>query len=566
MNKAAGDLDEDQKLQLCLERDRLLSDREFERSPIMSKLLRFLVDHRLSADPVPLKAYTIAVDALDRDESFDTEADSYPRVQISRLRRILDNFYEREGGENRLSIPRNNYEVSIIPNRKVAATRDQLDRDELIGTEAPADDPVPEHPSSGQKRARFSRPDWSRRNVGIALAVVIILLASVAGYFWFLRPTEKEIAYPAVIVADTSGIVNETTRIGAETSKAYLTRSLVKFEQLRVKSGPGNGNQSRLYTLESNILNETGEMMQFQLIDNDSDELIWSQQVTIGSGEDLEAELASVVINIAGPYGAIEQAELSKYRDDYSVGYPCILQFHQFIRYRDPAIANSVRKCVIKSARQFPNDPYFLAMLAAAKSISQRFGSDSTIDAPAMKIAQRAVQLDRNSALANFAVAQVAFFEGDCETGTTWGKRAVELNPLNSRIAGYLGLGMLGCNIPGGEEYAERALEMDSNTDLVVAAVVAFHKLQSGDAQGSRELSQKYMAGALRPEPGLEITYILSSASLGNKAEARTMWKNHAARYGFAEDTPVKTVISAWIANPNLIDEIASAFDKVQLY
>lgn len=566
MNKAAYQLDEDQKLQLCLERDRLLSDQEFERSPTMSKLLRFLVDHRLSADPVPLKAYTIAVDALDRDESFDTEADSYPRVQISRLRRVLDNFYLREGGENRLSIPLNNYEISVISNTAVAATGHQLETSELIGIEAPVDEPESEHSSAVQQSGQFNKQGWSRMKAGIAIAVVAISLALVAGYFWLLRPTQKEIAYPAVIVADTSGVVNEITRMEAEASKAYLISSLVKFEQLRVWSREGIKSQAKLYTLESSILDETGERVQFQLTDNGSNELIWSEQVTIDSSEQLEAKLASVVIHVAGPYGAIEQAELSRYRNDYSPGYPCILQFHQFMRDRDPAVANSVRKCVIKSVRQFSDDPYLLSMLAAAKGVSQRFGSDDKIGPPAMEIARRAVQLDRHSALANFAVAQVAFFEGDCDTGAAWGKRAVELNPLNSRIAGYLGLGMLGCNMPGGEEYAERALEMDSNTDLVVAAVVALYKLQNGDALGSQQLSQQYMAGALRPEPGLEITYILSTATLGNKSEARAMWKKHAARYGFSEDTPVSQVLSSWIANPNLIDEIALAFDKVELY
>ena len=85
--------DESAVLQLCLERDRLLSDAEFARSPSMSKLLRFLVDYKLSGSSTPLKAYTIAVDALGRDENFDTQTDSYPRVQMGRLRRMLDNFY-----------------------------------------------------------------------------------------------------------------------------------------------------------------------------------------------------------------------------------------------------------------------------------------------------------------------------------------------------------------------------------------------------------------------------------------------------------------------------------------
>jgi len=82
----------------------------------MSKLLIFLVESRLSETRLKLTAYTVAVDALGRDENFDTEIDSYPRVQISRLRKILDSFYLREGGNYRLTIPRGNYELLLEPN------------------------------------------------------------------------------------------------------------------------------------------------------------------------------------------------------------------------------------------------------------------------------------------------------------------------------------------------------------------------------------------------------------------------------------------------------------------
>ena len=57
-------LTEAEKLQLCLERDRLLCSSEFARSPTMSKLLRFLVDHKLLEETKPLTAYAIAVDGL----------------------------------------------------------------------------------------------------------------------------------------------------------------------------------------------------------------------------------------------------------------------------------------------------------------------------------------------------------------------------------------------------------------------------------------------------------------------------------------------------------------------
>ena len=116
-------MDDATALQLCLERDRLLSDPEFARSPSMCKLLRFLVDYKLSGNSVPLKSYSIAVDALGRDADFDPQADSYPRVQMGRLRRMLDNFYLRKGGENRLTIAPNQYAIVVEPNVQPSGKR-----------------------------------------------------------------------------------------------------------------------------------------------------------------------------------------------------------------------------------------------------------------------------------------------------------------------------------------------------------------------------------------------------------------------------------------------------------
>lgn len=100
-------------LQLCLERDRLLCSPEFARSPVMSKLLAFLVNYKLEGHSQPLKAYTIAVEALGRSEDFDPHTDSYPRVIIGRLRKIIDNYYLRNPGATRVFIPLNQYEIML---------------------------------------------------------------------------------------------------------------------------------------------------------------------------------------------------------------------------------------------------------------------------------------------------------------------------------------------------------------------------------------------------------------------------------------------------------------------
>ena len=80
--------------QLRLEADRILDDPLFRRAPTQSALLKFLVERTISTSPPPSQ-YEIAVDCLGKSSNFDSDTDSYPRVQVSRLRRNLDDYYAR---------------------------------------------------------------------------------------------------------------------------------------------------------------------------------------------------------------------------------------------------------------------------------------------------------------------------------------------------------------------------------------------------------------------------------------------------------------------------------------
>lgn len=95
--------------QLRREVEAILEDLIFERSPMQTRLLRFLVEATIRGGPAPGQ-YEIAVDGLGRDPDFDLANDSYPRVHVSRLRSNLENYYAR----NR---PVNGTRVVIRPGR-----------------------------------------------------------------------------------------------------------------------------------------------------------------------------------------------------------------------------------------------------------------------------------------------------------------------------------------------------------------------------------------------------------------------------------------------------------------
>src|SRR3546814_7509528 len=65
----------------------------FSRSPVMRRLLRFIVAESEAGRGPLVKYYTVAVDGLGRGADVDAQKDSYPRVQLGRLRKALDSNY-----------------------------------------------------------------------------------------------------------------------------------------------------------------------------------------------------------------------------------------------------------------------------------------------------------------------------------------------------------------------------------------------------------------------------------------------------------------------------------------
>jgi len=500
----------------------------------------------------------MVVDALGRNEGFDTQTDSYPGVQIGRLRGSLDHFYLREGGACRLCIPYGKYEITLEPN-VAAATHSDLtgNGDAAVARGLPL---LPIDASSIQSSSR-----GKLSLLPLLKALVLTASLAIAATLYLTREGNPDVVgYPAVIVENAKGLVSASSQASITTLQTYLTGVLEKFEQVRIYKAGTIGDVGQAYLLEASILDEHAKQIQFRLVDSATKEVIWSQRIIMTTVEELKPELDRLAIELVGPYGVVAQKQRSRFRGDYTAGYPCILQFHQFLRFRDDAQLKPSLECMAESAKRYPNDAYILSMLALAKGVSERFNVGQKIEGSAANMAEQAVKLDSRSASAAFAVSQAAFFAGNCQKGVMWGKRAVELNPLNSRISGYLGMYMLGCNMPDGKDYAERALEIDPNADLAIAATLSIHQLQQGDAKSARALSVRYMALAPKYEPALELAYALSSAMLGDRIEARKSWKRLTQRYGLPSNAAPREVMRKWVANPYLIRETEVIFNRVQ--
>jgi len=73
--------------------ERVIASPNFRASPRLASFLRFVVEETLAGNANRIKGYSVAVGALGRSDTFDPQTDPIVRVEASRLRRALEQYY-----------------------------------------------------------------------------------------------------------------------------------------------------------------------------------------------------------------------------------------------------------------------------------------------------------------------------------------------------------------------------------------------------------------------------------------------------------------------------------------
>jgi hypothetical protein len=94
----AGFAEEQSELQAVLE------SKTFTRAPNLAAILRYVCQEYAEGRAHLIKEYNIAVQALGRPQDFDPSQDSVVRVEVSRLRKRLQQFYETEGASHDIHV------------------------------------------------------------------------------------------------------------------------------------------------------------------------------------------------------------------------------------------------------------------------------------------------------------------------------------------------------------------------------------------------------------------------------------------------------------------------------
>jgi tetratricopeptide (TPR) repeat protein len=121
---AAGSDPTPQEVRAALER--IAASEGFRSSPQLATFLRFTVEAVLRGERERIKAYTIAVEALGRDERFDPQTDPIVRVEATRLRRAVERYYAGPGADEPVLIELRPGSYVPVFRRRAATVRRNL--------------------------------------------------------------------------------------------------------------------------------------------------------------------------------------------------------------------------------------------------------------------------------------------------------------------------------------------------------------------------------------------------------------------------------------------------------
>ena len=553
------------------ELQQLLDSPVFVRSPVLSRLLQFLVEHRLRGGRASPKAYAIATEALGRSADFDPAVDSYPRVMVGRLRSLLDRYYSDTPWVHRLRVPQGSYEV-VVQYRSGPPARSAEASAAGVGAVA-KEATTPSVSAATSPPLRISAAPTSRLGLWV-VGVIIAGLALFTGWWVFDGPNRlfagKPVARPILEVSAPSAGETPLSRALARALDGKLRDGLRRFDLVDLLSAKAPGGTTPVpradYRLDASLVRTLEGPVDITLVLNRvaDQRTIWSQQLRLTADQVPEyTGLEPAIAQIAGDYGVIVRDQIQRQPDNFAAGFPCVAQFNRMRQMRSPTTARQVDRCLRATLDASPLDTFALNALSLL-----RYGDwqplrgtpkGSEALAEARSLAERAYESGPNTSAGLFAMARAHFYAGNCPSGNAMGGAAVALNPYDADMAGFLGLFKLACGqMADGEILLQRSLDLDASYPGVPAVALAFVLSQRGEQERATHVLDQIPSPS-KMEPQYLMTRAIVVARGGDVAAARRIWRRLTDYTKQPANAPPEKILRQFMITPVIIERAAAA-------
>lgn len=404
---------------LRLEADRALADRVFQRSPVQSQLLRFLVELAIDGAPPPTQIQ-IAVDGLGKSPDFDLVNDSYPRVQISRLRSNLENFYARSPRADgaQLVLKPGQYRISLEHPAPV------LQPLPAVLSEEHSTKQVPE-PHALVLKAQVVAP---RRLLWAALLVVVASAAALTADHFLMHehadnggskvsPAQSE--RPMIVVGtstrglksddDNESAAAQSAMQAVENQLAYSMISTTSFADIEPEQGD--------YRLAINFTKapDSALIVATVILADDDGETLFSEKLAAdpANPSDFNRQIEATIITITAPQGVIARDKLSDTSLPPANSYQC------FLRIEDRQTSGLPYKDLLdRCIASFPDSnyaPYWYSRRADDRYRVRAGTGTISKSGNAWKDVSTAMKIAPFNPFSTYVAAKVELAKGDCD-------------------------------------------------------------------------------------------------------------------------------------------------------
>jgi adenylate cyclase len=501
--------------------ERILASRLLSSSPRQQALLRHIKTETLEGRGDRLKEFSLAVDVFGRPPSFDPRVDSIVRVQASRLRALLAEYYAKDGASEtlRVEIPAGGYVATFSPATHQARPPVQKSppKDDTMG-EPPMRKASESPPDAGNPLTSFAaRKPWLFP-VMLGLASLALLLLVVAvGTLGGQRTADDHVrpvrpGGPTIFVTQYQLIDGPAFATILRNGLQYeLIDTLSRFPELSVLgidtvygSSPDAARKNPYgadFIVTGSVQATASEVkVTNQLVRATDNTVVWSRVDTASIKDasgilDVQAKIAGDVVGRLGqPYGVIQERlkeDLSESRAVSLDDYLCVLRGYDYSRAKTRDKHAEVRACLEEVVKHSPGYSPAWAKLSWMYGDEIRFGFNPLIaPAPPFERAREAAE------------------------------KAVAANGSSAMAHQYLALALLGLNDDrGAMAEIEEALQLNPNNSEIPADAAQILS-QLGDLERAREMAEKAITGNPGHPPWYHGPLAIYHILQGNKAEA----------------------------------------------
>ena len=391
---------------------RITTQAPFAQSHRLSKFLTYIVEETLAGRSEQIGGYSVGVDVFDKPEDFDPRIDTNVRVEASRLRRRLDDYYRGNGADDpvEIDVPKGSY----VPEFRLRASAP------IATTQVPAANPLAED-----------------RKPAIAVLPFENFGSNPDDKFFADGLTEETIANLARF---------KELCVFSRTTTAKLARDGLDIRQLHDELGAD-------FVVEGSVRKTANSVrVTVQVVDAASDAHLLAEKFdkpctpegVFEIQDEMAVLVAGRVADHRGPIGRYVSRARRAGKTQQWETYYWINRFYDYYAKHKPEDHLEVREGLQAALEQDQDSSDALAAMAILLLDEYRFHINERTNFSALESgyehALRAVTCDPDSAFAYHALAMSYFHKRDFAEFETSAQRAMNLNPGHADMLADLGV------------------------------------------------------------------------------------------------------------------------------